>query len=110
MRAAEPETPPASAKFCGAEFVQAQLAAAQTALEGLVGLEEVKGEIAKLITIARNMRQAAKPFPNMGLHTIFVGKSGTAKSHLACILARSSWPPASPEICEPKYVTASESA
>jgi len=77
------------AKFC--RFCGAKLAISSFKLEDLVGMDNVKVEIQKIINIAQAMetkRKAGKTIPKVNLHTIIIGNTGTGKSKIGEILCR----------------------
>lgn len=57
-------------------------------LDELVGLAELKDEINTKITVARRMQKSGRQLDKKALHTILIGKTGTAKSKLADVLAK----------------------
>lgn len=75
-------------KYCGSEVASATTESASLDLDELVGLAELKAEINTKITVARRMQQSGRQLDKKTLHTILVGKTGTAKSKLAELLAR----------------------
>ncbi len=76
-------------KYCGSEVISNNPAAALTGdLDELVGLHELKDEINTKITVAKRMQQSGRQLDKKTLHTILIGKTGTAKSKVAELLAR----------------------
>jgi SpoVK/Ycf46/Vps4 family AAA+-type ATPase len=75
-------------KNCGKEVISTTAVATSSDLDELVGLDELKAEIKTKITVARRMQQSGRQLDKRALHTILIGKTGTAKSKLAELLAR----------------------
>jgi SpoVK/Ycf46/Vps4 family AAA+-type ATPase len=73
-------------KYCGTKIVTPSFQ-----LEDLVGLDNIKQQIQKIITIAQTMekkRKSGQSVPKTNLHTIIIGNTGTGKSRIGEILCR----------------------
>ncbi|MCL4479583.1 MAG: AAA family ATPase [Deltaproteobacteria bacterium] len=60
-------------------------------MEDLVGLDDIKQQIQKIINIAQSMTKKKKDgqsVPKVNLHTIIIGNTGTSKSKIGEILCR----------------------
>lgn len=78
-----------SAKYC--KYCGTKLSLPSFQLEDLVGLEEIKKEIQKIIKIAQvieKKRKAGQKVSKINLHTTIIGNAGTGKSRIAEILCR----------------------
>lgn len=73
-------------KYCGAKIAKSSFN-----LEDLVGLDDIKQQIQKIINIAQSMTKKKKDgqsVPKVNLHTIIIGNTGTSKSKIGEILCR----------------------
>lgn len=77
-------------KYCGKEVINTaiNINAPGSDLDELVGLAELKDEISTKITVAKRMQKSGRQLDKKALHTILIGKTGTAKSKLAEVLAK----------------------
>jgi len=75
-------------KACGYEVVILNKPVKEQDFDELIGLSELKKEIAEKITFAKGMRQSGRQFDKKQLHTILIGNTGTAKSKIADLLAK----------------------
>ena len=75
-------------KACGYEVVILNKQVKEQDFDELIGLSELKKEIAEKITFAKGMRQSGRQFDKKQLHTILIGNTGTAKSKIADLLAK----------------------
>jgi SpoVK/Ycf46/Vps4 family AAA+-type ATPase len=75
-------------KICGTEIVSLNGRVQEIDLDELIGLSELKDEINTKVTVAKRMQQSGRQFDKKILHTILIGNTGTAKSKVACILAK----------------------
>jgi len=77
------------AKYC--KYCGAKITITSFNLENLVGLDNIKHEIQKIINIAQAMKKKRKNDQSafrMNLHTIIIGSTGTGKSQIGEILCR----------------------
>ena len=76
-----------AAKYC--KYCGAKISASAFKLQDLVGIDEVKKEIQRIINIVKSMdkdRERGRSIPRLNLHTILIGNTGTGKSKIGEIL------------------------
>jgi len=77
------------AKYC--KYCGTKISVSSFKLEDLVGLDNVKQEIQKIINIAQAMekkKKSGQSVPKINLHSILMGNTGTGKSKIGEILCR----------------------
>lgn len=72
-------------KYCGIALEAAPAKKSMPVIEDLVGLEPIKNEIRKMVTVIEGMKREGRTIP-MNFNTVLVGYSGTAKTLIGKIL------------------------
>nr|MBC8552170.1 hypothetical protein [Candidatus Brocadiales bacterium] len=76
-----------AAKYC--KYCGAKISASAFKLQDLVGIDEVKKEIQRIINIVKSMdkdRERGRSIPRINLLAILIGNTGTGKSKIGEIL------------------------